>query len=403
MTAQQRYRDYEQAFADRSAPFAFVDLDALDANARLMTRQAAGLPIRIASKSVRSAGVLSHVLANQPGFQGLLAFTPAEALWLAGRGLHDCLVGYPSADRTALTEIARRAADSGDAGIVLLADSAQTLEPIAAAAQACGAELPVCIDLDAGFWTMNGRVRIGPKRSPVREPGQAAAFAHLVEKTPGVRVEGLMAYDGQLAGVGDRPPGRPFRGLAIRAMQRASVRELSARLPAVVAAVRSVVARELRFVNGGGTGSLARIAAMGVADELSAGSGLYAPALFDSYRGLRLRPAAMFVLPVVRRPGAGVATALGGGYIASGPPGPDRVPVPVLPAGLRLDRDEGAGEVQTPLLGAAAERLRVGDRVYFRHAKAGELAERFDRLLLVRGDQIVDEVATYRGDGQTFL
>jgi D-serine deaminase-like pyridoxal phosphate-dependent protein len=59
--------------------------------------------------------------------------------------------------------------------------------------------------------------------------------------------------------------------------------------------------------------------------------------------------------------------------------------------------------VQTPLLGPAAAHLRIGDRVWFRHAKAGELCERVDRLHLVRGDVVVDVVPTYRGEGQSFL
>ena len=104
----------------------------------------------------------------------------------------------------------------------------------------------------------------------------------------------------------------------------------------------------------------------------------------------------------MRRPAPGVVTVLGGGYVASGAPGRDRLPTPVLPAGLRLTGTEGAGEVQTPLRGAAADGLRIGDRVWFRHAKAGELCERFDTLLLVEGDAVVAEVPTYRGEGKAF-
>jgi D-serine deaminase-like pyridoxal phosphate-dependent protein len=215
-----------------------------------------------------------------------------------------------------------------------------------------------------------------------------------------------MAYEGQIAGVGDRIAGRPLRSATIRAMQSASERDIRGRLPDVLAAVRDAAAASggrLEFVNGGGTGSLARTAAAGIVDELSAGSGFYAPALFDNYRSLALEPAAFFCLPIVRRPVGGVAVLLGGGYPASGPPGDDRLPEPYLPGGLRFDRQEGAGEVQTPLLGAAAYQLRVGDRVYLRHAKAGELCERYNSLYLVEGDRIVDEVPTYRGDGHAFL
>ncbi len=108
-------------------------------------------------------------------------------------------------------------------------------------------------------------------------------------------------------------------------------------------------------------------------------------------------------MPVVRRAAPGSATALGGGYVASGAPAPDRLPEPYLPEGLHLDRSEGAGEAQTPLLGESALRLRIGDRVYMRHAKAGELCERFNSLYLVPGDEIVAQAPTYRGEGFAFL
>jgi D-serine deaminase-like pyridoxal phosphate-dependent protein len=111
----------------------------------------------------------------------------------------------------------------------------------------------------------------------------------------------------------------------------------------------------------------------------------------------------MFALPIVRKPAPGIATALGGGYLASGVGAKDRMPTPYLPQGLKFDANEGAGEVQTPLLGKAAATLKTGDRVYFRHTKAGELCERFNSLLLVEGDAIVDEVPTYRGQGHAFL
>ena len=143
-------------------------------------------------------------------------------------------------------------------------------------------------------------------------------------------------------------------------MQALSARELAGRRAEIVDAVRSVA--PLRFVNGGGTGSIERTAAEPAVTEVAAGSGLYGPTLFDTYRAFRPVPAAFFVLPVVRKPTAKLATALGGGYIASGAAGRDRLPRPVIPHGLKLDALEGAGEVQTPLLGRGAAGLRVGDR-----------------------------------------
>jgi D-serine deaminase-like pyridoxal phosphate-dependent protein len=259
----------------------------------------------------------------------------------------------------------------------------------------------VAIDIDAGFVALGGRFRAGARRSPVRTPAQAAELARAIVARPGLRLAGLMAYEGQIAGVGDNPAGRPLYARAVRLMQRMSAAELAARRAAIVAAVRDVA--PLEFVNGGGTGSLERTSAEAAVTEIGAGSGLYHPRLFDSYRAFTGRPAALFALPVVRRPGPGVVTALGGGYPASGPPTASRQPAPYLPPGLRLDKEEGAGEVQTPLLGRAADSLSLGDRVWMRHAKAGELCERFAELHLVEGDKVVATVPTYRGEGQTFV
>jgi D-serine deaminase-like pyridoxal phosphate-dependent protein len=302
----------------------------------------------------------------------------------------------------ALAEIARRAAETEPGSgrrVTVMVDAVEHLDLL----QSLGrGQIDVCIDADAGFWFAGGRVRIGPRRSPLHSPAQAAAFAGEIDRRPNLRLDGLMAYEGQIAGVGDRPLGQPLRGVAIRAMQALSRRELRDRRAELVAAVQSA-AGHLRFVNAGGTGSIESSIAEPSVTEVTAGSGLFGPALFDDYTRFKPQPAAFFALPIVRRPGRGVVTALGGGYVASGPAGPDRLPRPWWPAGLRLDPQEGAGETQTPLRGSAADQMRIGDRVWMRHAKAGELCERFDRLYLIDGERIVDEVPTYRGEGRCFL
>jgi D-serine deaminase-like pyridoxal phosphate-dependent protein len=225
-------------------------------------------------------------------------------------------------------------------------------------------------------------------------------LASAVVERPGFALVGLMAYEAQIAGVQDAPAGRPLRGLAVRRMQAASARELAERRSAVVAAVRKVA--PLEFVNGGGTGSVETTCADPSITEVAAGSGLYAPTLFDGYRAFTARPAALFALPVTRRPGEGVVTVAGGGWIASGPAGRDRLPTPTWPEGLRLTGTEAAGEVQTPLTGGGTAGLRIGDRVWFRHAKAGELCEHVDALQVVSGDALTDAWPTYRGEGQAF-
>lgn len=406
MDLEQLKARYDSALATATPPFAFVDLDAMRRNAQKLLAQSGGLPIRIASKSVRSTAVLRRILELDPGLRGVLAFSAPEALHLSSQGFDDIVVAYPSVDRRAIAEVGRIAAESPDRAPVLMVDDRPHLDLIEGAIGGGHSQVGVCLDIDVGWWPLGGRIsRIGPKRSPIHDTARARRMAEEVVERPGTRLAGLMAYEGHIAGVGDRISGKPLRSAAIRTMQSASEREISKRLPEIVAAVRKVAADhagELAFVNGGGTGSLARTAALGAVDELTAGSGFYAPALFDNYRALELEPAAIFCLAVVRRPVGGVATLFGGGYLASGVAGADRLPQPYLPGGLRFDPNEGAGEVQTPVTGAAAYSLRVGDRVYLRHAKAGELCERFNSLYLVEGERIVDEVATYRGDGLAF-
>ncbi|WP_374286541.1 amino acid deaminase/aldolase [Streptomyces sp. UNOB3_S3] len=388
---------YDRATAHLDAPLAVVDTGAFDANAADLVRRAGGKPVRVASKSVRCRALLERVLARE-GFAGVLAYTLAEALWLARSGIPDVLVAYPSADRAALAELTSDPKLAA-AVTVMVDDPAQLA--VVEAARTGREEVRVCLELDVSLRLPVGRVRIGALRSPVSDPGELAKLARAVDRRPGFRLVGLMAYEAHVAGVGDTVAGRPLRSRAIRLMQSVARERVAALRAEAVRAVREVA--ELEFVNGGGTGSVQYTAAEDAVTEIAAGSGLYAPRLFDGYSSFTARPAALFALPVVRRPGVGVVTVLGGGYPASGAAGRDRLPVPYLPAGLRLADREGAGEVQTPLLGHPADDLLIGDRVWFRHAKAGELCERFAELHLVEGDRVVDTVPTYRGEGRTFL
>jgi D-serine deaminase-like pyridoxal phosphate-dependent protein len=383
------------AVAALHAPFAVVDLEAMDANAADLVRRASGKPIRLASKSLRCREILRRYL-ERDGFAGILAYTLPEALWLAA-DFPDVVVAYPSVDRAALRalaespELARR--------VTVMVDDEVQLDLVdAVTGTDRAAEIRVCLDLDASLRL--GSVHVGARRSPLHTAEQLAAMAARVLDRPGFRLVGVMAYEAQIAGVGDNPAGRRLRGVAVRGMQKVSAFELRRRRSAGIAAVRDLT--NLEFVNGGGTGSLERTSAEKAVTELAAGSGLYGPVLFDAYRSFHPHPAAMFAAPVVRLPAPGFVTVAGGGWIASGPIGPDRQPVPVHPPELHLLPAEGAGEVQTPLQGNGTADLRVGDLVWFRHAKAGELCEHVNALHLVDGEGKCTATPTYRGEGRTF-
>ena len=397
-TATEANERFEAIFGGIQAPFAFLDLDAVWANAADMLRRSRGKQIRIASKSIRSRPVLERLLDLDPGFQGALTYTLPETNWLWEHGLRDLVVAYPTADRASLTRLARITSEDPEEAPVVMVDSVEHLDLIEEAATSFVAPIRVAIDIDLSWWPLGGLLKLGVKRSPIRTAEQAVDLAREIERRNRFKLAGALAYEGQIAGVGDNLPRKAISNLIVRSMQSASAKDVIERRAEIVTALSELA--PLEFVNGGGTGSIDFTASDWAVTEISAGSGFYAPVLFDHYRSFTPRPAAMFALPIVRRPGPGVATAMAGGYLASGAGGRDRLPVPHLPAGLRLDKLEGAGEVQTPLLGASADRLAIGDRVYFRHAKAGELCERFDRLFLVTGGTIRDEVPTYRGEGK---
>jgi len=401
LSAAARLARYEAAFVGLQAPFAFVDLDAMWANSADMLSRAGGKPIRVASKSLRCRGLQRIILEREQGYAGLLTYTLAETLWLAREGFENLLLAYPTADRDALAALAALSAEAPGTAPIVTVDCAEQLDLIEATVGAVAAPVRVCLDFDASLWLAGARVKIGPKRTPVHTVEQARALALEIARRPGLTLVAMMSYEGHIAGVPDRTTGLGVRSAVLRRLQRTSYAELRERRARAIAAVREVA--ELELVNAGGTGDLHLIAGEPAITEASAGSGFYAPALFDGFRAFGLAPAAIFALPVTRRPAAGTVTALGGGYLASGVGAKDRMPRPYLPQGLKLDAMEGAGEVQTPLHGAAADALRIGQNVYFRHVKAGELCEHFERLYLLEGTRIVDELPTYRGEGKAFL
>ncbi|WP_375383787.1 alanine racemase [uncultured Microbacterium sp.] len=388
------WNDMTAAVAHLSGPVAAINLAALRYNALDMTVRASGVPIRVASKSVRVREVIDATLALA-GYQGILAFTLPEALWLA-QTHDDVVVGYPSVDRAAIAQLA---ADPDAAQrVTLMVDDLAQLDVIdAVAGPGSRAVIRLAIDADAS-WRAPGLGHIGVRRSPVHDPAEVATLARGIAARPGFRLVGLMMYEAQIAGQGDATGSGDG---VVRWMQRRSGHELLARRAAIVAALRDIA--PLEFVNGGGTGSLELTASDQAVTEVTAGSGLLAGHLFDGYRGFDLAPAAAFALEVVRKPTDDIATVLGGGWIASGPPVASRQPLPVWPAGLKTLGREGAGEVQTPLQGESARALKVGDRVWFRHSKSGELAERVDAYQLVDGAHVVGTAPTYRGEGKAFL
>jgi D-serine deaminase-like pyridoxal phosphate-dependent protein len=398
--AQQSWQRYKEALSSEPLPAALIDLDALAENVRTLVAPLAGTgkTLRIATKSLRCPELV-RLVRSQAGdvVRGLMTYTAAETAYWAEQGERDLLLAYPTVREADVRALARANASGATAAVVV--DGAEHLEALARGAREQRTHIPVVLEVDVAWRPLGSAVHVGVRRSPLRTLPEVVALARRAASTEGLRFHGVMAYESQIAGVADEGP-------AVRAMKAASIADVRRTRAALAEALREA-GLEPGVFNGGGTGSLVACAAEAALTEVTAGSGFVDSHLFDHFRALRLRPAAYFALQVVRRPSAHIVTCHGGGFVASGAAGKSRLPIPALPAGLRLSPLEGAGEVQTPLhvarRVALSAALAIGDPVFFRHAKAGELAEHFAEYLMVRGSRIEGRAPTYRGLGRCFL
>ena len=379
-------------------PFAYLDLDLFEENIRQIAGQTGGKRIRVASKSLRCAAAIRRVLEADTCFQGIMCFTAREAAYLAGLGFKDLLIGYPVWHSEDLGVVAKATAEG--AQITLMIDSIAHIDQIERVAEQYNVRLPVCLDIDMSV-NFPG-LYFGVRRSPLRAGNDVRPVIERLKHSERVWLDGVMGYEAQIAGLGDQVPGQAAKNTLVQQLKKCSLSIIAQRRREVVDLVRTS-GLELRFVNGGGTGSELTTRVEPVVTEITVGSGFYSPTLFDNYKDFRYQPAVGYAIEIVRKPAPGIYTCLGGGYTASGAAGADKLPRPYLPEGARLIGLEGAGEVQTPVTYQGTHRIDLGDPIFMRHAKAGEVCERFTHLILLKNGAIVDEVPTYRGEGHCFL
>ncbi len=395
---------FREALAGVRLPAAVVNLNAFQKNVETISSlvRPSGKTLRIASKSLRCPHLLRLAIDQAPDLiKGVMSFSCAEAEFLAGLGFDDLLVAYPTVQAADLDCLVRLTNKKKTVAVVV--DCREHLDALSQAGRAAKVVLRACLDVDASYRPAHGHLHVGVRRSPVRDEQAALDLARYARQLGGVRIAAVMMYEAQIAGLPDAnpfsPTVNPLRRL-IKSLAKPRVKDLRKRI--VTALIGEGIA--LDFVNGGGTGSLDWTPHDSSVTEVTAGSGFLCSHLFSYFRGVPLTPAAFFALQVVRTSDKGFITCHGGGYIASGEAGPDKLPVPYLPPGLALIGLEGAGEVQTPLaIGSGAPSIRLGDPILFRHAKAGELSERFNEYLLIHDGKLIGREPTYRGLGRCFL
>jgi D-serine deaminase-like pyridoxal phosphate-dependent protein len=258
----------------------------------------------------------------------------------------------------------------------------------------------VCVDVDMSYRTAG--MHIGVQRSPLRSLEEFGELARRIAGSRHLDLHGVMGYEAQVAGLGESNPFTPVLNPLKRLIKSRSIRDVRRQRKAIA----DWLEREglsIAVFNGGGTGSIQSTSREPWISEVTAGSGFLQSHLFDYFRSNQNQPAFCFGLMVMRKPQDNIVTCQSGGFIASGEIGPDKQPMPFLPEGLKATKLEGFGEVQTPLTTREGLDLQPGDPVFFRPAKAGEIAERFDEYLLVSGGKIIERPRTYRGLGHCFF
>lgn len=379
-------------------PFAWLQLDALDHNIRFVNEVCEDKPVRIATKSIRSVSALRYIQQKLTHCSGLMTFTAAETLYLIEQGFDQLLLGYPVMEAQAVKKLLHHVKAGVD--VTFMVDDVAHLTFLDGLSQEIGVICPICIDLNMS--SSFPFVYFGTKRSPLDTFEKVASFLEKLKDFSAIKVVGVMGYDAQIAGVGDHYNGvsGKVKSLLMKNLKGKSLQSLQSFRQQAVAHVKAF--HDVGFVNGGGSGSMQLTAAQREVTEITVGSAFFAPALFDHYESLTLQPAAGFALRVVRKFSADTFVLQGGGYIASGATGKDRLPQFMEAERFSFLALEGAGEVQSPIVDRESK-LQIGDTVYMRHAKAGELCERFMTLQCFRADAYVGSFSTYRGDGQCFL
>lgn len=394
------YQYYKNVLTDEKLPIAVLDEDLLLENIEAILKKTEGVKIRIASKSIRSIPVLKRIISVKPqAFSGIMAFTLEEAIFLAENGFNDILLGYPSVQKENLKQIGEKLKKGVQ--ITLMIDLVEHIQAIQKVGEELDVTFPVCVDVDMSVQFPG--VYFGVYRSSLNHIDKLPQLLNELKQSSHVEVIGVMGYEAQIAGVGDNAKGKSLMNSVIRYLKIKSIPKIAKRREAFVREIEAFNGKKLQIVNAGGTGSISSSKKEDWVTEITVGSGFYSPGLFDNYKEFHYQPALFYGVELSRHPQKEIWTASGGGYVASGALGNDKIPKPYLPEGINLIKNEAVGEVQTPFTFSGNDKLELGAPVFFRHAKAGELCERFNELVVISEGKIVNQYKTYRGEGKCFL
>ncbi|MFK7873127.1 MAG: hypothetical protein AB8C84_08140 [Oligoflexales bacterium] len=339
--------------------------------------------IRIASKSIRIPLLLEKAL-QRPEVIGIMSYDPWETLKLVENGFQNILLAYPLHSQKAMEAIIQ-CYEKGVKVIVMIDDPEGmrayqkwwTLEE----------SLHICFDIDISIRKkiLNHTIHLGVRRSPAHALIGFKNLLKELKKYKKLELKGVMTYDAHIAGLTDFNKNQKTKSLALGLFKIYAKKHAKE--------IRDLIKNESpcrndNFIhNGGGTGSLIQSLKDTSINEITIGSGLLQPHLFDRYRHRWGKPAVFCGVTATRTPSSGIITCQGGGYTASGAIGEDRTPVVAYPCHLRPLKQEGFGEVQTPLFDKNNS-VKKGESILLRPAKSGEFLQSSPRIYLFSKEKI---------------
>lgn len=385
-------------FHDVSTPCVYLKWENFLENITKVIQSVGNKKVRIATKSIRCTSILSFLQQYDDKFDGLMCYSPYEAVFLSQKDFDNILLGYPIMDYEGIKQIAYEV--SKKKKIIFMCDDVLQIDLIEHVAQELQVSLSICLDIDMS--TKFGPLHFGVRRSPITNVIQIDVLLKKFANNPYIKLVGVMGYEAQIAGVADNVPNMLFKNKLIQGLKKMSYKTIKHRREEIVKYIENQ-GFPLQLVNGGGSGSVHSTREESVITEITVGSAFYSPSLFMQYKEYDYKNAIGYALPIVRKPAKNIYTVTSGGFIASGSTNLDKQPTPIEPKGSSLLSLEGAGEVQTPVFYDGDEDLDIGDVILFQPSKAGEIAERFKNIYIIENNKIREQFLTYRGEGECFL
>jgi len=260
---------------DLDTPALLVDLDILDANIARMAGlfKEHGVGWRPHTKAIKIPAIAYKLLAA--GAHGVTVAKLSEAEIMAAAGITDILITGPVVGARKAARLANLSKQANPIGVV---DCVEHVDMLDTAAREYGVQIRTVVEVDLGL-----------KRCGTQPGEPTVALAKEVHSRTGLKLEGLMAWEGHALRIKDIDEKRSTVEEAVTKLLDTARQCREADLP-------------INIISCGGTGTYPLSAAVHGITEIEAGGGIYGDLVYRNSFGID-HPMAMSVLAtVISRP-----------------------------------------------------------------------------------------------------